>query len=193
MGLSQFQHLLLWGYFSFFFQFQIGTAKKLNVEHTIFNALSSKKHPCIITKHSYGLDLCEFGNLKDILIKNVGCVTPFGQYENAIICTDSNKSMNAINLTKYYFDDAKSQCLSPCTFLSLKISGIDTKKLQNRSLGQIKLFFEQEVPMIESYFLYDGFTFLAELGAYIGLFLGFAIFDISTVFDRIVDALDSMK
>ena len=41
--------------------------------------------------------------------------------------------------------------------------------------------------------LFSLWWFHVSCGAYIGLFLGFAIFDISTVFDRIVDALDSMK
>ena len=107
-------------------------------------------------------------------MERIGCTTPFGlELDN--ICTEKNKSLEAND----FFDDILlnmeevEECPYPCHFL---MNRINKDKRSNDS--SIWLGFDKYIKVIKSNYSYTGLELLAELGGYVGLFLGLSVFDI---------------
>ena len=61
----------------------------------------------------------------------------------------------------------------------------EAHKLKRRNLTKLTLFFNQEIKVIESQFLYSELSMVAEIGGYVGLFLGFSIYQITDLMDYV--------
>ena len=112
-----------------------------------------------------------------------GCTTPFGHYLNNI-CTDNVTGQQAFELfdtlsKKRHFIE---ECPYPCTFL--KLSAIYFRPREN--LKYIKMDFNQYVKVTEAYFSYTELELIAELGGYVGLFLGISVFDVNLIVSKVL-------
>ena len=112
----------------------------------------------------------------------IGCTTPFGlELDN--ICTDQNKSLAA---NKLFWDilsnkEEVKECPYPCHFLMNWITTTDYKT----SYDRIWLKFDKYIKVTTSTYGYTELELLAELGGYVGLFLGLSVFDLRLVFNKI--------
>ena len=118
---------------------------------------------------------------------NIGCTTPFGlDLDN--ICTEKNKSSEAYQLFKDVFTSTNKQgakeCPYPCQFLMNRITTTDYKD-KNDTDNAIWLVFDEYIKVTTSTYSYTELELLAELGGYIGLFLGLSVFDLRLVFNKI--------
>ena len=113
----------------------------------------------------------------------IGCTTPFGlELDN--ICTDQNKSLEALEIFwDCLWNQKKSRCLYPCNFLKNKIT--TTKYRDETSADKIMLTFDEYIKVTTSNYGYTELELLAELGGYVGLFLGISVFDLRLVFSKI--------
>ena len=68
--------------------------------------------------------------------------------------------------------------------MRLKITKI-WEKNNNEGEGSIKLVFEENIKVTKAYYLYTEYILIAELGGYIGLFLGVSINQISDYLDTL--------
>ena len=115
-------------------------------------------------------------------MERIGCTTPFGlDLDN--ICTEQNKSLDATILFWEILNNKKeaNDCPYPCHFLTSQI----TTTNYNPSSDQIYLKFDKYIKVTTSTYGYTELELLAELGGYVGLFLGLSVFDLRLVFNKI--------
>ena len=117
----------------------------------------------------------------------IGCTTPFG-YNLNNICTETNESKRAGQL----FDELQrkqeeiEECQYPCNFLKVLVSPL---KIRSESTlnNAIVLFFAKYIKVSIFDYSYTELELLAELGGYVGLFLGLSVFDFRQVIHKILN------
>ena len=123
-------------------------------------------------------------------MKTIGCTTPFGlELDN--ICTEQNKSVEAVKLFLKISANGKEvdDCPYPCHFLRTGITNMEYKDKTSHDNGRIWLAFDKYIKVTTSNYSYTGLELLAELGGYVGLFLGLSVFDLRHVFNKIYNDL----
>ena len=116
-------------------------------------------------------------------MKKIGCTTPFGlDLDN--ICTEQNKSLEAEKMFWEISGNAKKvdDCPYPCHFLMKQITPTN---YDGNDSGEIWLRFDEYIKVTTSTYGYTELELLAELGGYVGLFLGLSVFDLRLVFNKI--------
>ena len=95
-----------------------------------------------------------------------------------------NKSLEALELfLDILLNKKKAECPYPCNFLINRIS--ITKYRDGKNNNEIWLKFEEYIKVTTSTYGYTELELLAELGGYVGLFLGLSVFDLRMVFSKI--------
>ena len=116
-------------------------------------------------------------------MERISCTTPFG-LELGNICTEQNKSLEAFEMfLDILLNQKKTKCPYPCNFL---INWITTAKSRDKtSVDKIMLTFDEYIKVTTSTYGYTELELLAELGGYVGLFLGISVLDLRLVFSKI--------
>ena len=117
-----------------------------------------------------------------------GCTTPFGDNLDHI-CTEPNKSAQAYEL----FDSLRTktsikECLYPCRFLRTKFLGMTHDEGGGLCGGKscFVLLFDEFIKVSEAKYSYTELELLAEVGGYVGLFLGVSVFHLSSTIHKII-------
>ena len=164
---------------------------RVNVEYSLYKMLDFQGVPCNNEK-GYLLNKCVLNGLEKESLKMIGCVTPFGiTKEN--ICQDKQVAKKAFQLYKefrnHYWDLKNVTCLESCSYMNIKImKATETKgdkRLVDKGLGEVLLNFNGQVHETVAYYSYDDLSFIAEIGGYVGLFLGASMYQIADLFDTI--------
>jgi hypothetical protein len=116
----------------------------------------------------------------------IGCTTPFVVNLDHI-CKDLNNSKKARELYHHLHQKTHKikDCLYPCKFI--KIAVIPYKKRSDKNTTRLK--FDKFIKVTKAAYSYTELELLAEFGGYMGLFLGFSVFQVSHVVDKILDKL----
>ena len=123
-------------------------------------------------------------------MERIGCTTPFGlELDN--ICSEQNKSVEAMNLFWNILANGQEidDCPYPCHFLRTLITNMEYEDKTSHDNGSIWLDFDKYIKVTISNYSYTGLELLAELGGYVGLFLGLSVFDLRLVFNKICNTL----
>ena len=105
----------------------------------------------------------------------IGCTTPFGKNKSAI-CKESEESMKAMELYQKYFEHGAKYCLNPCTLSRMRASVLyQESNSDDRNTSLIYVNFEDEISHSQAFYTYSGLSLVAEIGGYVGLFLGISL------------------
>ena len=117
-------------------------------------------------------------------LKTLGCTTPFGiSLDN--ICTDKTKGELAIQLFKKLRSQKRFEdCLYPCTNLKVRLDKVEFGEVIGAT--RAKFMFDQYIRVTTSYVSYTGLELVAEVGGYVGLFLGLSVYHLSHAFNTFV-------
>ena len=168
---------------------------RVNVEYSLYKMLDFQGIPCNNEK-GYLLDKCVLNGLEKASLEMIGCVTPFGiTKEN--ICQDEQVAKRAFQLynefRNHYGDLKNVSCLEPCSYMNIKImKAYETKGYKNRvdkGQGLVLLSFNGQVHETVAYYSYDELSFIAEIGGYVGLFLGASIYQTADLFQFLTGVL----
>ena len=142
--------------------------------------------PCKKEK-AYRKDLCTAKMIEKELIDKVGCTTPFGP-DKSQICKEENKSRQAFALYQNRIFLHESNCANPCSIFSLTTTNI--KKVE-RSDNEtyLNINFPKNIKVFERSYTYSRLSLLAEIGGYVGLFLGISINQVINLLDYLVAKL----
>ena len=144
-----------------------------------------------IKKKDYRFDDCVVKALEKESVNTIGCTTPFVTKKDNI-CKNKTDGMKAFKLYKKVtggkFGPNYGSCLESCSFMSIKL--ITSKEWgTNASEGILWLLFSEKVTEIVAYHSYDSLSFIAEIGGYVGLFLGASVYQIADLFQSMIRIL----
>ena len=138
--------------------------------------MNTENHPCN-ESINYSKDVCFLEKLHEESIKQIGCTTPYG-LNKSMICKETEKAQKALDL--FAKMQRNSSCLNPCTYLVPQTYFTYQKK--NNQRFQLYLSNNGAVKVTRSELAYDTLTLLADIGGYVGLFLGIAIVHVKEIF-----------
>ena len=109
----------------------------------------------------------------------MGCTTPYGPNKD-FICANQTLGLQALELYMKAFSRdinyINGNCLRPCSYHLRKI---DNLKEYNQQIGPtLFLRAESQIRETEEYYLYSGLSLIAEIGGYVGLFLGVSVLQV---------------
>ena len=85
-------------------------------------------------------------------------------------------SVEKFNLTMYYAPFFQNNCTIPCQSMRIYFAGYDgTNESDNEKQAYIRFYIEDQIPVKTSHLSYPVVQFLAEVGGYVGLLLGYSL------------------
>jgi hypothetical protein len=172
----------------------VGPNKKyfFNVEHNIYKMLDLDGKLCE-EGQNYSLDECVHKSLEKESMEKFGCLTPFGTTKDNI-CKDPEKSKMAYELFSEYRNYGRNikslTCLKPCSFLSIKLSKSNENPI-GQNIGKLIFFFKELIQETSSYYSYGSREFIAEIGGFVGLFIGASVYQLADLFENITRKVKS--
>ena len=127
-------------------------------------------------------DDCIYGMLSNLMRNNTedGCRVPFIRDDNDNICT---KPLD-INTTFWYawnrVTNQKKDCLIPCRSLTVNLGAKNyvKKNVTEQDYGLLYLYYAPRVTQNIEHRLYTVVSLFAEIGGYVGLILGYSLFNV---------------
>ena len=163
-------------------------SSRVKVEHSLYKMLDFQGVPCNNEK-GYRIDKCILKGLEEESLKTIGCVTPFGITKDRI-CQNEQDSKTAFQLYFKHRDNEDLSCLEPCSYLSVKrFKGPEWETKDNK--GQLALAFDKNIHETVAHYSYDDLSFVAEIGGYVGLFLGASVYQTADLFQFIAEILET--
>ena len=140
------------------------------VVHELYEMLDDKSEPCI-EDPKYKKDYCAQDKIEKFIMKEYGCTPPFVKNKEKI-CTNETIAKQVME----YWDSMKyeTNCPDRCKEILIRAMWMRNKLTKNNS-SQLNLYFPDRVKVVKSYYAYSGLSLIAEIGGYIGLFLGVSI------------------
>ena len=113
-----------------------------------------------------------------------GCTSPFGLNKTSI-CTDKIKAAKAITIFSEFtgFNQTLAERLCPrtCTGMMTWFSSFTKENNHNDGDGYLEIRFQKFIKVSRSRVAYGLLELLAEVGGYVGLFLGVSINQIVSI------------
>lgn len=164
-----------------------GVRNFLMIRHDGFHMLDYLGEPCIVDE-AYDFDECNAKELDKQSLDEVGCTSPFGS-DTDNICKDATQGAMAHKLHYKYFGLYKRlspNCKHPCNYVTTTIAQEGQAEETSENARVIDITFQDKITVITSQFTYSGLSLVAEIGGYVGLFLGVSINQISSVINYII-------
>ena len=137
----------------------------------------------------YSRDLCASKLEENEYLNKVGCTTVFAQDKNKICHTydEVNAAMEIFikNSNNYFY--YSRNCSFPCSiFTFTTLDYYDSNNMINQSSTRVSIWFEEIIKVTRDYYTYTEISLIAEIGGYVGLFLGVSINQVTNLMDFIV-------
>ena len=119
-------------------------------------------------------------------IKSINCTNPFLENKNHI-CNDKDSAIKAKNIHKAYREGNKVlACPNSCTYVRASCN-LDLEK----EVGQPMIFvsFTDDIEVLTAHYTYTVLSLIAEIGGYVGLFLGWSVYQLTDLIDVSKDTL----
>ena len=154
------------------------------LHYEVYHMLDYNNQPCQEDPH-YLQDKC----IDDLVFKEsmerVNCTWPFVKNDNHI-CTEKESAKEARQIGYHISTSQKrSNCSHPCNYLEASFTLGKQEKYRN----MIKFHFPESIKAHTAYFAYSILSLIAEVGGYVGLFLGWSIYQITDWLDLTIDSL----
>ena len=164
-----------------FFNTYASRWSELIFEYEVHNNLEiGAEEPCTMDK-GYDADHCTHTRIEKDTLEQYGCTTPFGPNKNNI-CTNQTVGQQVLKYFKNTWALQKSECKVPCRKLITRqavlrdsLFGKFVDNDRNKPLTKMTLYMKEQVKTTEEIFLYTGLSLVAEIGGYVGLFLGWSV------------------
>ena len=141
--------------------------------------LQSTEHATCNDDDNYSKDDCVLQEMYDTSMDTIGCTTPLGHIHDHI-CTTPDEAQKA---SKIYVDILvrnNYNCMDPCNTILTHYS-IIRKESTRKNLSELKINFPKKIKTVTSYQAYSFLSLIAEIGGYVGLFMGVSVLDIINV------------
>lgn len=158
-----------------------GTRVDFDVELETIHALDSIEHPCYY--HGDGnFEKCLTKEVDKLALSKWGCTSPFG-YELDKICKNETLGKSVYNeMDELLIEDL--DCKRPCSNIIIKADMMEDK---NYYTGKESIYmvaylkFYQRVKVMRNQYAFPLLSLIAEIGGYVGLFMGVGILQTSNL------------
>ena len=151
-----------------------------NLDYQLHRELSAGSDvPCEETEE-YNYDLCTNLYIENQSLIEYGCTTPFGPNKDNI-CTNLTIAKQVFQMYKDIWDNQNTSCKVPCKHYNLRVIQTKTKPNSQKRFGftRERICLKEQMAVTEEVFLYSFLSLVAEIGGYVGLFLGVSINQLS--------------
>ena len=155
-----------------------------DLEFRIYEMLDFVGQRCE-TEPGFDLDDCTETRFEKKSLEKFGCTLPFAPNKDKI-CQGYENSSKVMDM---YKEEEKKvdKCYSPCSFLLTK--AIKTIEHYDNN-PKVIINFQKYIQVIEAYHLYSALSMIAEVGGYVGLFLGISVNQVSGLVNFVLDRFD---
>ena len=176
---------------------QVGNGMKYiwNVKHEVHELVEFNGNDCNNGKQ-YSKDLCVGKIIQRESLEKVGCTTPFGTDKSKICANVSNATKalkiynEGMNMWKWNGSNLlTTECLNPCSIFTFHIEDKSEDLTKNSLVDASKFYitvninFDELIRVTKDYHTYTALSLIAEIGGYVGLFLGVSV-------NQVMDLLD---
>ena len=166
-----------------------GVIYRLSINHEFNELLDFGGDSCNDEKE-YSRDFCTEKSVEMEMLKQFGCTSPFGQNKTQI-CKAGEKALNVTQIYKngLYNTETYGECLNPCSFFTFTLTDlIDyvSKEGFGNADTSLELNFEKIIKVTKGYYAYSELSLIAEIGGYVGLFLGVSVNQITNLIEYLV-------
>ena len=165
---------------------QQGKSAKVAVNHEVVHLLSEKGNCVGVFENGLDYDECIYDKLMKMMISKVGCTVPWLP-DKSKICDDDTKASLAFQIYQKNRRNQRDICSSPCHFTNMYFSPMVTGDYSYKNKTWGVFYFRRNIKTTFEYILYSLFSMAAEIGAYIGLFLGASFVNMGMVNSYLVD------
>ena len=113
-------------------------------------------------------------------MEKINCTWPFSSHKNHI-CVNQNDAKMAHDFGMAHHRRKPITCLDPCHYL--QVNSYETGSFASQS-PQISFKFPENMRITRAYYSYQRINLIAEIGGYVGLFLGVSVIQITNVLDH---------
>ena len=139
----------------------------------------------------YSRDLCTDKAIEVESLKTFGCTSPFGPSKDKICTQDEDGNVTKLYNEAIYGSKTYGGCLNPCSFFKMIPSKFGLKRNEDSSTVAW-IYFEEIINVTKGYYLYSGLSLIAEIGGYVGLFLGVSVNNIVSLMEYLALKLKKM-
>ena len=161
---------------------------KIKVTREVVQVLNYEGQPCNPT---FTRDDCVYDYIFQNLTKTIGCTTPFLN-DKSRICTQQSKAVKAMDieseiiLNRRYLNKI---CPRSCVEVHANFGSVEKYHAEESTeyfvKGNLTLDFHQFVKISTSFWAYDEIELIAEVGGYVGLFLGVSVNQVRFLIGRL--------
>ena len=139
----------------------------------------------MILDYGYGKDQCIDESFEKEALELHGCTAPFDPHKDQI-CRSKENATKVNDLYKKWYSktiQVKSGCNKPCSYVTLRASTVWEREKRYKTQVKMRIYFNENIKVTKAYHIYSGLSLIAEIGGYVGLFLGVSINQITNLFD----------
>ena len=123
-------------------------------------------------------------------MKAVGCTSPIFRNKSNI-CIDSSKAKKSFEVENEIYKQALNFNVSNCPFpCQVMITRMEKTYEHYYNFPLLEFHFKKLIKVTSTFKSYQGLELMAEVGGYVGLFLGVSVFHISHVFEKLLSKLN---
>ena len=149
----------------------------VDLNNEIFHVLDYDGHECGNYLDNRTRDACLIDFMTSKSMEVLGCTTPY-LTDKSKVCTDQEKALKANDLykdlKKLAYKDAIPECPKPCKNLMIDFGRSSITKIEEPIAGLI-IRLRKYIKVSTVSYTYKGLELFAEVGGYLGLFLGISL------------------
>ena len=160
------------------------SVQQYDIDYEVYEMLDSFREEECEADDSYHRDDCYDSAAFRESMETLNCTWPLLRNKDHI-CIEQDKAKVAQKIGKDYGKYWKgSNCASSCSFVKVSYSLLRETNLKPK---EIRCMFPESFEVHKAYYAYDELSLIAEIGGYVGLFLGSSVYQITDLLGWLMD------
>ena len=157
--------------------------QKYDINYEVYHMLDNTDDQPCVNESDYDIDTCSDNLVFKESMERVNCTWPFAKNKNHI-CTELDSAIKAMQIG--VIERKRSKCPNRCNYI--KLVTIPINRYPKKAGSFLKFFLPNSIQVHKAYYAYDAVSLLAEIGGYVGLFLGFSVYQFTDLLNWLMNA-----